>query len=173
MGELGKHYPNATVDYASFRDGEGSGRVVVEQDIRNGIFSAFVGKDQYRYDGNHGDSYLAKHAEIIEKETEGILLDTIENRIYFDGKKTDSSGLKSQNATIQILERLLARPGKEISNDELPASAYAKNKNEMTGKIILPIVKLAECDGRYRLPITCSGTVSRYFIKLDETPLRI
>lgn len=62
-------------------------------------------------------------------------------KIYYKGNKLTSQDLSSQSATIEVIKLLLASEKKEISNSELSASSYAKNKNELNSKIIVPLEK--------------------------------
>ncbi|HCY20802.1 TPA: hypothetical protein DIC40_02940 [Patescibacteria group bacterium] len=71
-------------------------------------------------------------------------MDTLNNRIYLEGQKLTSQDLHSQSATIEILKMLLENPGKEINNKNLPLSSYSKNKNDMLGKIVGPLLSLVE-----------------------------
>jgi len=71
-------------------------------------------------------------------------LDTINNKIYLRGKKLTSKELHSQTTTVDILRILLNNINKDIPNKSLPQSSYSKNKNEMLGKIVLPLISLLE-----------------------------
>lgn len=43
-----------------------------------------------------------------------------------------------------MLKVLIENMGKEIPNSKLPVSTYSQNKNEILGKVILPLKKLTE-----------------------------
>jgi hypothetical protein len=43
-----------------------------------------------------------------------------------------------------MLKILLEHIGQEVSNDNLPISTYSQNKNEILGKVVLPIKKIAK-----------------------------
>ena len=45
--------------------------------------------------------------------------------------------------------------GKDISNKEFPVSSYSKNKNDMLGKIVLPLIELIEKETGKKLPLIC------------------
>jgi hypothetical protein len=58
------------------------------------------------------------------------------------GTKLTSKDIHSQNTTIDMMRLLLGNIGKEVSNSRLPISTYSQNKNELLGKIIIPIQKI-------------------------------
>jgi len=63
--------------------------------------------------------------------------------------------------------------GKEIQNKELPASGYCKNKNEMIGKIILPLIKLIEKKIGKKIPLICKWSIYEFYIKLNNSDVTI
>jgi len=71
-----------------------------------------------------------------------IILNTIENKIYLQGKKLNSSEIHSQIMTIELLLQLIKKTENIIHNKELQPSTYSKNKNDMNSKIILPLKKI-------------------------------
>jgi hypothetical protein len=83
------------------------------------------------------------------------LLDTLNNKIYLNGQKLTSQEIHSQSATIEIMQILIQNLGKDISNKDLPLSSYSKNKNEMLGKIVLPLIELLEKKTGKKLPLIC------------------
>ncbi|HCB51432.1 TPA: hypothetical protein DEP21_02545 [Patescibacteria group bacterium] len=72
-----------------------------------------------------------------------------------DGQKLTSQDIHSQSATIEIMKRLIENPGKDISNKDLPSSSYSKNKNDMLGKIVIPLIELIEKKTGKKLPLIC------------------
>lgn len=102
-----------------------------------------------------------------------LVLDCINEKIFVNGKKMTSDDLCSQSATIGILKKLIDNIGKEISNKQLPVSSYGKNKNEMTGKIILPLIKLVEKLIGKKLPLICKGSIYEFYIKLNHSDISI
>jgi len=89
-------------------------------------------------------SYFGNYDSVIENEKDCILLDTISGRIYIRGTKLTSKDIHSQNTTIDTMKILLENLGKEVSNTKLPVSTYSQNKNEILGKVVLPLKKLAK-----------------------------
>ena len=79
----------------------------------------------------------------------------INNKIYINGRKLTSEDLHSQTGTVDILKILMENIGKDISNKDLPISSYSKNKNDMLGKIVLPLIELIEKETGKKLPLIC------------------
>lgn len=102
-----------------------------------------------------------------------ILLDKLSKKIYIDWVKLTSQELHSQTFTIELLEILIENIWKFIDNKQLPLWSYSKNKNELVWKIIMPLNKLLEEKIWKKLPLTCSGSLWEYLIKLDETDIKI
>jgi hypothetical protein len=56
-----------------------------------------------------------------------------------------------------MLMTALKNIGSDISNKQLPASSYSKSKNDMVGKIILPLIKIIKDTIKKDIPIDCYG----------------
>jgi hypothetical protein len=111
--------------------------------------------------------------EYIKNYDTGLLLDLINNKMYINGRKLTSGDLHSQTATIEILKILIEHIGKDISNKELSSSGYAKNKNEMIGKIVMPLIELVEKETGKKLPLICKGSIYDFYIKLNKSDIDI
>jgi len=79
----------------------------------------------------------------------------LNNKMYVNGRKLTSEDLHSQTATVDILKILIENSGKDISNKDFPISSYSKNKNDMLGKIVLPLIELIEKETGKKLPLIC------------------
>jgi hypothetical protein len=79
----------------------------------------------------------------------------LNNKIYINGRKLTSSDIHSQTATVDILKILMENIGKDISNKEFAVSSYSKNKNDMQGKIIIPLIELIQKEFGKKLPLVC------------------
>jgi hypothetical protein len=77
------------------------------------------------------------------------------NKIYINGRKLTSEDLHSQTATVDILKILIENVGKDISNKDFVVSSYSKNKNDMLGKIVLPLIELIEKKKKKKMPLIC------------------
>ncbi|MEI7918664.1 MAG: hypothetical protein WCH65_00135 [bacterium] len=92
---------------------------------------------------------------MIKNHTKGILLDMTNNKMYLNGRKLTSEDLHSQTATVDILKHLVENTGKDIHNKQLSVSSYSKNKNDMLGKIVIPLIELIEKETGKKLPLIC------------------
>ena len=75
--------------------------------------------------------------------------------MYINGRKLTSEDLHSQTATVDILKILMENMGKDIANKEFASSSYSKNKNDMLGKIVIPLLELIERETGKKLPLIC------------------
>ncbi|MDP2103807.1 MAG: hypothetical protein Q8K26_02705, partial [Candidatus Gracilibacteria bacterium] len=171
--DLRSVYPNIEIEYGSHLDGNSSDGVVVEQYISGGVYSDYVDKNKFLFQSNKGDNYIGDYSEILEKEQNGLLFDMINNKIYLNGEKLTSKDIPSQNTTIEVVTRLLEHIGEELSNKDLPNSSYSSSKNEMLGKIILPLVRLIEERTGERLPLVCKGGLNDFYIKMGDIHIKI
>jgi len=83
-------------------------------------------------------------------------LDKIANKIYINGKPITSKQLVSQTSTIDVLEALLDAQGTSIHSKQLASSSYTKQKNQMVGKILLPLKELSKSVFDKDIAIECS-----------------
>lgn len=79
----------------------------------------------------------------------------LNNKIYINGRKLTSEDLHSQTGTVDILKILIENIGRDISNKDLPVSSYSKNKNDMLGKIVIPLIEIIEKETDKKLPLIC------------------
>ncbi|MDD5376886.1 MAG: hypothetical protein PHH16_02090 [Candidatus Gracilibacteria bacterium] len=173
LEEMRKIYPNVEIDYCSYVDGTSHDGIIIEQFINNKIYSKFIPKNQVVYKNNLGDSYLGTHNDILEKEQKGLLIDTISKKIYINGVRLTSKEIPAQNTTSEVLEILLERKGEDVSVKEFPVSSYASNKNEMLGKIVIPLVKIIKETLDVDFPFVCKGGINDFYLKLDITNTKI
>lgn len=134
----------ASLDYVSWRDRYCSDGVRVDQCISQKLYSDYTQEGNVMFSDSFGASYFGNYDSVIENEKDCILLDTIGGRIYICGNKLTSKEIHSQNTTIDMMKILLENIGKEVSNSKLPVSTYSQNKNEILGKVVLPIKKLSK-----------------------------
>ncbi len=142
--------------YSSWRDGVSTDGVRLEQYLSKKIYSSYAQAGDVRYSDSLGNSYCSDYDTLLARETESILLDTIAGRIYIKGNKLTSADIHSQNTTIDMLRILIERIGEEVSNSKLPVSTYSQNKNEILGKVVLPLRKIVEKYFDREISITCS-----------------
>ncbi|MEI8091116.1 MAG: hypothetical protein WCG98_02465 [bacterium] len=60
-----------------------------------------------------------------------------------------------------------------MHNNNLPASSYSKNKNEMVSKIVVPILELVEQKMGKKLPLICKGSLYDFYMKLNKSDIDI
>jgi len=63
--------------------------------------------------------------------------------------------------------------GKDISNKDLPVSSYSKNKNDMLGKIVIPLIELIERETGKKLPLICKWSIYDFYLKLNPSDIDI
>jgi len=167
ISDLKVRYPSASIQYASYRDWIINEWIQVEQYISWSKFSIYVSKDKVVYKDNKGNQYLEDYNTIFEKHQQGFLMDTISGKIYLNGQKLTSKEIKSQSTTVEVFDHILNSTKKEVYNRELSASTYASQQNQMLGKIVLPMLKLAEEHFSKKLPLICTWTLRDFVVRLD------
>ena len=168
-----QYYPNVGIEYASYEDWLWRDGVLLEQYISKNVFSKYVWDDKLFVKNNNWWFYFWSYNDILEKEQEWLLLDTINQKIYLNWEKVTSKDLHSQSSTIELLELLVKYPWKEIPNEKFSISCYSKNKNSMSGKIITPLQKLLKNEVWKTLSLICKWSIYKYFVKLDKTDIKI
>lgn len=171
--KMKKNYPDMMVNYMSWVDGLSSDGVIIEQYVSQWQFSKYITKDQVYVKTNTGENFLWKYNDILMSQQKGLLLDKINNKIYLNGRKLNSKDILSQTTTINILDKLLDNIGEDISNKEFEISSYSKNKNEMIGKIVIPLVGLLEKEFGEKFPLICKGSIYDFYVKLNPTDIPI
>lgn len=173
ISDLRYLYPNIEVEYSSYLDWNSNDWIILEQSVNNWLYSKYINKNLYLYFDNFWINYIWTFNDILEKETEWLILDTLQNKIYLNWEKLTSKDIHSQNATIEVLLILLKNVWKEISNKNFPISSYTKNKNEMFWKIILPFLKLIENNLNIKLELECKWWITDFYLKLEKVNLKI
>lgn len=171
--KMKSEYPDLLINYMSWVDGMANDWVIAEQYISQGIFSTYVKKDRVYVKNNVGDNILGDYNEIFATHKEWLLLDAINNRIYLNGRKLNSNDIPSQTTTINILDKLIDNIGKDIPNRSFDVSSYSKNKNEMIGKIVIPLVSLLERELWKKFPLICKGSIHDFYMKINITDIKI
>jgi hypothetical protein len=166
-------HKNLNLEYASWLDGTGEDGIQIEQWINSEIFSAYIQKDQVYYKDNQWESYIGNYNEILAKNKTGLLLDMMHNKMYLNGKKLTSNDLCSQTTTINVLYQLMENIWADIANKEFEISSYSKNKNEMLGKIVLPLISLIEKETGEMFPLICKGSIYDFYMKLNPSIIKV
>ncbi|MFA6256611.1 MAG: hypothetical protein WC606_05575 [Candidatus Absconditabacterales bacterium] len=171
--KLKSEYPDMQLPYASRIDGITKDGIQIEQNISAKIFSTYIQKDKVFCKNNQGECFLGNYNEIINAHKEGLLLDAIDNKIYLNGRKLTSTDLCSQTSTISILGKLLDNIGQDLENKELEISSYSKNKNEMLGKIVIPLISLIKKETDSKFPLICKGSMFNFYMKINASDFKV
>lgn len=159
--------------YLNWIDGIEYEGLKIEQDLEQGIYSDFLDSSSCILKTTNGKVSIGNCETMMKTHTLWILLDTLNNKIYINGRKITSEDLHSQTATVDILKILIENTGKDISNKQLTQSSYSKNKNDMIGKIILPLIELVEKETGKKLPLICKGSTYDFYLKLNASDIDI
>ncbi len=144
-----------------------------EQDVKQGIYSEFLDSSSCVLKTADGKVQLGNCDTMIQNYKIWILLDMLNNKIYINGRKLTSEDLHSQTATVDILRILIENISKDVANKDFPVSSYSKNKNDMLGKIVLPLIELIEKETGKKLPLICKGSIYDFYLKLNPSDIAI
>ena len=161
------------LEYASWIDWYSDEWMRVEQDLSNDIFSEYLKSGSVIYKDNFGKSYIWDYNTILEKESKWLLLDCVEWKIYVNWKDITSKDLLSQSTTVEVLDCLISRFWETVTSKELPYSSYSTRRNQMAGKIIIPLKKLTKKYFGKEIDLECSGGLWWFNLILDEKEIKI
>jgi hypothetical protein len=82
--KLKAEYPDIQVPYASRIDGISGDGVKMEQHICEKVFSNYTQKSKTFYKNNKGEAIFGNYDDFIQSQKEGLLLDTIDNKMYIN-----------------------------------------------------------------------------------------
>jgi hypothetical protein len=166
-------FVGSKIIYMNWVDGVEYEGLKIEQDLDQGKYSEFLDSSSCILKKGDGKVQLGQCERMITTHKQWILLDLLNNKMYIHGRKLTSEDLHSQTATVDILRILIENIGKEVSNKELPVSSYSKNKNDMQGKIIIPLLELIEKEIGKRLPLVCKWSIYDFYLKLNPSDIDI
>lgn len=162
-----------SLDFASDQDWFEYKGLQLEQRKTQRTYSKFCSEYKLKTFIKNKLSEEAIDYNIAIKKDDGLLLDTISNKIYLFWKKINSKEIRSQSWTIELFKILLENIWNEIENTELPSSSYSKNKNEMLGKIVLPLRKLIKNKAGKELELNCHGSLGKFSLDLKHSNIKI
>jgi hypothetical protein len=171
VSQAKRDFPACEMIYASRSDGNEHRGLICEQDLMQQKTSTFIDNSTMVLE-KHDTMILGAYNELLLDQSVDILLDTVQMKIYIHGEKITSKDLHSQVGTIEMLLGLLTNTGTDISNKQLPSSSYSKCKNDMVGKIILPLTKLVRAKCKKDLPLDCYGSVYDFFLRLRQNDIK-
>ena len=159
--------------YSNWVDGVEHEGLKLEQDIHQWIYSEFLDSSRYTVKMADGKVQISDYDTAIKNHKKWILLDMISNKISINGRKLTSEDLHSQTATVDILKILIENTGKDVSNKDFVVSSYSKNKNDMLGKIVLPLIELIEKETGKKMPLICKWSIYDFYLKLNPSDIDI
>lgn len=159
--------------YANRIDGVEHEGLKIEQDLKQWVYSEFLDSSSCILKMADGKIQIGDCDTTIKNYKTWILLDMISNKMYINGRKLTSEDLHSQTATVDILKILIENVGKDISNKAFVVSSYSKNKNDMLGKIVLPLIELIEKETGKKLPLICKWSMYDFYVKLNASDIDI
>lgn len=168
-----KVFPNATVEFNSNNDLLIWEWVNIEQDISDGKFYGNFDYESYVLTSNKWKEIIWKKEELVKIIINWITIDTIKNKIYINWNKLSSKEIHSQNTTVELLLKLINNFWNTISNNDLLRSSYTINKNEMTWKIVIPLLKITKNYFNKELDLVCSWSITDFTLVLKETDIEI
>lgn len=173
MEKIDEEFSGTELIYANRIDGLEYEWLKIEQDIDVWVFSPLLGDNMFMLTDLDGKRMVWAYDQLIKKITTWLLFDSIHGKIYFDWVKLTSNDIHSQSATIEIVSVLMAHLGEDISNASLPLSRYSKNKNDMIGKIVIPLLDFIEKKTGKHLPLICKWSLYDFYMKLDTSNISI
>jgi hypothetical protein len=167
-----RDFPWTDLLYTSRIDGVEAQGLVCEQDLIQQKTSTFIDSNLLILELPDNNVIFGAYDNLVQNKDVDIVLDTIHMKIYIQWKKLTSKDLHSQIGTIEMLMTALKNIGSDVSNKQLPVSSYSKSKNDMVGKIILPLVKVIKDTIKKDIPIDCYGWMYDYFLRLKKNNIR-
>jgi len=160
-----------SLDYASDKDGIEATWLKIHQRKQQNKYSPLCSEYEMKVIKNKKFiNQPIEYYQAIQKK-DGILFDAIQNKIFILWEKLWSKEIHSQTGTVELFRTILQDRDNEINNKELPISCYSKNKNEMVGKIILPLCKIVEQKIWKKLKLNCYWSLWDFFIKLNYSDI--
>ena len=157
--------------YSTWRDGTSHQWAKVDQFLSNKQYSQYIKKGTVVYSDMHGNKRIMTMSEVMALTQHWFLLDGVSKKIRYNGKKLTSKDLVSQSTTVDVLLMLFKHLNKDISNKKLQRSCYARNKNEMLSKVVLPFKKYVKNKTNMVLPLDCKWGLYDYMIRLWESAI--
>lgn len=166
-------FPWSELLYANWLDGVEENGIICEQDLLQYRKSEYIQKNMLVLELPNKNFTFWSHEHLIKENNLDVVLDTIHSKIYICWHKLTSKELHSQTASIEMLLEVIQNMWTDISNRQLPLSSYARSKNEMLGKIVLPLSKLVKEKTNKEFHLECYGWMYDYFLRLSPSQVTI
>jgi len=162
---------DARVVYSSRRDWSSYTWANIDQFLSSKKYSKYIRKWTVVYSDMQWNKSIMTMGQAMSLSEDGFLLDGVSKKIWYNGEKLTSKDLVSQSTTVEVMLMLFKHINKDISNKTLERSSYARNKNEMLSKVVLPFKKYVKKMTKEVLPLDCKGGLYDYIIRLGETTI--
>ncbi len=161
-----------SLDYASWLDGIGDKNVSLEQDLKTNVLSPLISKGTVEIERLDSGGKISHEIYTLdkferEKNSFGLLLDLPNGDIYIKGRKLTSKDVKTARETVSVLDILIKSIRKAVPNTSFSHSSYASDRGEFQGKIISPLNKILEKETGEKLPVSISGSIDVFSVKLE------
>lgn len=168
---------NVWLDFASTRDGWEERGVILEQYLKENVYSSFVSQGSVALDvySAQGKTSLTMTLDEFEskKATMPLLCDCTTHDILLKGRQLTSRELKTSKTTVVLLKYLLEHVGEGLTKSTLPVSSYTSDRNEIQSKILTPLQSTLRKALKRTLPITLQGPVRQYSITAGLPPFEV
>ncbi len=178
--EMMRHgYTTINTIYMSWEDGISIDHPIIEQYLDKNIISSYLKENDAILEcWSLSERYpqkkiLGKHRELIQQNGDSIIFDCIDNKIIINNEVATHKEILTHSGTIEVIRMLFENMGRYINNTQLPASSYSKNKNEMVGKIILPLQNIIHAKFGEKLDLECTGSIVDFDLRLKPSTLNI
>lgn len=163
-----KWYEHVNLLYKSRDDNNGFKWIELEQSVRDKVFSKYCNTQWVIYiDATTRLHTLWNYNDILANNKKWLVFDTISSKVFLYWDKLNSDQIHSQQTTVDILTSIVTRDGTLIKNNEIASSSYAKNKNEMVGKITAPLNKLIEQHFWLKNFLQCKWANHDFYIEMN------
>lgn len=163
------HYPHCFATYLSWRDGHGGSGVNVEQWVSEWVYSTYTPQGTHVVVTTLWVQHMPPDANGWDAiHTWGVVLDPICGKVHLPNIKLTHKDLPSQSWTADIVAQLVENPWKPLSNRHFSVSSYSKNKNEMMGKIIHPLIRLIKQHFDTEVDIRCTWSLFDFSLTLKD-----
>lgn len=144
LKKLREKRPNAFAFYRNWENLSAPEGVKIEQNL----FAKTTGKKNH-----YAKVSVYSNGEVTERiatsnstpqltNGHAICLDARNGKIYINGEKLKSDGIKSQKFAIEVIKRAIISPNMTVDSSLLPHGSYRENINTLKSKITVPLEEI-------------------------------
>jgi hypothetical protein len=159
-------------DYISWRDGHGGPGMRVDQYVEKGLRSSHVPRGSVKVTHYEGDITKSNVERVFTMPDADIVLDAVKGKFFVKGSPVTSKDLPSQKAAVIFMQSLLSND-RLLGKEDMPKGSYFAYRNELTGKIVSPLVKIVKSQLGRDLGIEISGGLTRFQVKWKHDGISI